>query len=241
MENDFTDAQVQQVSADAGQDTTQDQGTQEAAAEQQQDRVKNGIQTRIDELTRARHEAERRADEMTAMVARLSAQVAEQGRPVQHQEPGPELDPEQRKVLDAYFGPMMARMNAQMEQLGVVANMSRIHQEAPGEDPRVLSRAQQLLPAMLKAGWTPKDAVVYARGELYEQLAQGGGQVTPRAPNGRFVPPMQTQNGTPPQLTGPGPQALPANFDRLPPDKQIEILEKRGVHNQPLFNGDQDY
>lgn len=240
MEVDDTNAQVQETQADPGQDTTQTQ-----ADEASQDRQQTGFQARIDELTRERREQERMNRELTATVARLTQQMAEvQGSYAQRETtPAVEIDPEQKKVFDAYFGPMMHEIRAKLDQATQVAHMGRLHQEAPGEDPRVLARAQELLPAVLKAGWAPSDALDFARGELVRKGVLQPSATQGRDDRGRYTGPnMITSNGQPPNtMQGAGPSPLPANFDRLPPDKQIEILEKRGVHNQPIFHGETDY
>ena len=222
--NDDTNAQVTE---DAATDNSAQQEPQ--SVEQPQDQ-NAGFQARVDELTKARREAERQNAELVATVARLSAQVAERSAPAPVAMP--DIDPDTKKLLDAYVGPQMQAMRAELEQARMAAMAGRLYQSAAGEDPRVLQRAQELLPAVLKAGWTPEDAVTFARGELGVAPPSG---TRGRDGQGRFAPQVMTASGAPPPMAQRS-NGLPPNFDRLPPDKQLEILEKRGVADAPLFN-----
>ena len=234
-END-TNAQVQDTQPDTGNPVDQQQ-TPEAPKENQH----QGYQARIDELTRARHEMARQNAELTATVARLAAQVAETGRQAPQGPQLPELDPEQKQVLDAYFQNHVAPLRQELEQARMAAFAGQLYQASPGEDPRVLQRAQELLPAVLKAGWAASDALNFARGEIYAQ--ERGGQVQARDERGRFNSQghVMTASGAPPPPQQRGAAPLPPNFDSLPPDKQLEILEKRGVQNAPLFPDSGDW
>lgn len=198
-----------------------------------------GFQRRIDELTAERRAAERQRDEMVAANTRLAQQMAEfQAMQLETQRQAaapqmPDIDPEQRKVLDAYYGAKERELRNLLAQANATAEQTRFDMLASGEDPAVAARARELLPAVRAKGLPIEDAFNFAAGELARQ-ARGGGAPAPQPRNAGGQYTTLTQTGAPPPIRTPGAAPLPPNFERLPLQKQLEILEKRGVGDLPL-------
>jgi hypothetical protein len=234
------DAQVETPEVDSADDQQQaDGGAAEAPSYK-------GFKARVDELTKDKHErireieaARQREAELVATIARLSeSRPAPQYAP-EPRAPMPELDPDVKRAVDARIEAMVeARIAGIEKQYAGAANLaqaSRFEQLAAGEDPRVVAKARELLPACTKAGWPLEHVFDFALGQV-AKADRAGGQTQPRAQNGQFAgPQVMTQNGTPPAIAQrSGPPPLPANFDSLPIKKRLEILEKRGAGDKVL-------
>jgi hypothetical protein len=201
-----------------------------------------GFQKRINELTRARHEAERRAEaiasEKDAQINQLIASIAAGQRPAApEQVPQFDFDPEEKKKFDAYHAlkvdPVLKELREQNALLRSQVGQNQFSQFAAGEDPRVVQRAQWLLKnsnygKLVQQGVaTPEDVLTFARGEVAKTDAQKNAQS--RNALGQFNASAETT------LTGqssaaPKPPAsndLPKDFETLSPNRQAEILEKR--------------
>lgn len=195
----------------------------------------SGFQARISELTAHRREAERRAEEYAAKLAERDQQIAELVRSVtSRQQPEPEpdlnLDPEQKRILDVYMSRATKPLQQHIEQLTTQLGMQRAQSAAEQltGDPEIANRAAQLMVGWQKqgyTGWTPEDAVVYAAGQaaLNERKKAGQARNARSAFNSEpAVIPGHSQTVTPNPTS-----ALPPNFDDLPVEKQLEILERR--------------
>ena len=226
---------------EAGQDTPGEQSTEQ---ESSNPAVPTGFQARINELTAARREAERRVSEQEKQIAELvrlaSANV--QRAPVEPKLPELEIDPDQQKILDAYraryVNPEIEGLKQTIKNLTAQFGSARAQEAAETMvgDPEVAQRASQLIQGWQQAGlqgWTAEDAVKYAAGEKAiadlnrTRQAKGARQQF----NGQGTPVVTGHStGQPPNPVG----TLPANFDSLPVEKQLEILEKRGVHGKAI-------
>lgn len=234
-----------------------------------QPQTPNPVQQRIDELTGQFRETQRQLVEQQNLNQRMMADMlARQNAPVAPTAPSvptlqiPEgMDPTMAAFLkaqnDAWAG-QFAAMQKQTQEL--VANTARqsamstaqlaFQQAVVGEDPRVAQRAATLLNAWQSdprfQGWTPKDAIIYARGELgvpapgamqpggrpLQQVFQQGGQTfNPFTPGG--APPPNTT-----QEQGPGERLPDVVLDRMHPKARAEYEESRmakwGKEGQPI-------
>lgn len=217
-----------------GQQTPAENGDTSNAGENQQAKQFEGFEKRINELTARFRGAEeviaQKDAQLSEMVRTMSEMAMRQQQPVQA-EPPVEIDPEERRKLEAILTPYQRRMEqmmANLEQQVAVREVQTVASQY-GDD-RLQNRAVQLMESWRKqgfSGWQPRDAVRYAAGELYEaeklKAAQGQGeqqrfnQLSNNVITGQSAPPAPiASNG-----------ALPANFDSLPNDKQLEILERR--------------
>lgn len=207
-----------------------DQQAQGAPATQQFE----GIQKRIDELTakfRGEQEANQHLLAQNQELMRTIAQIAEKNIAATYEAaPQVEVDPEDRRKVEAVFTPYMRKLESMVQQLSSQVASSQVASVAQGEDPRVVQRAQELMRGWRSAGkqgWEPQDAVIYARGEVATLDATKAAKA--RDERGRFAgqaPPLQG-TGAPPPITQPQTGALPANFDSLDIDRQLDLLEKR--------------
>lgn len=168
----------------------------------------NGIQARIDELTREKYEARRAAEAMQQQNAELmnnyarllANQVEARHAPA---EPEVEIDPATKKLLDQYLGPKFQHQEQTIRALQKQLAQTEYQQVASKFDPLVQARAADLLrdwESRGMAGWTHKDALIYAQGELGSQI--------PRDTKGRFAAP---QVGKQPETLTRAPAAAPVS------------------------------
>ncbi len=210
-------------------------GSQSEGSEVESQGSGGGVQSRINELTFARREAERREADLAKRLVAQDQQIAElvrsvtsrQQQPVEQQLP--EMDPEQKRVLDAYFSRTVGPLQAEIESL-------RAHSVASQfiGDTDIANRAADLIVAWQrdgKTGWTPEDAVKFAAGEkVFADKSKGKAA---RDEKGRFNTMSQGVQGHSQQPSAaPLDGARPSDFDNWSSDKQLEYFEKRNVHGK---------
>jgi len=218
-----------------GQQTPADNGDNSSAGEGQQAQQQfAGFEKRINELTakfRGAEESIAQKDaQLSEMVRTVSELAMRQQAPVAA-EPPVEIDPEERRRLEAILTPYQKRMEQMMANLESQVAVREVQTVAAQfGDERLQSRALQLMDAWKKqgfTGWQPRDAVRYAAGELYEadKLKSASGQNEQQRFNQLGNNMLTGQSAPPASIASNG--ALPTNFDSLPNDKQLEILERR--------------
>lgn len=171
IENSNPSAQGQSPGSDTPSGTTPAQTPDQVVAN-----PFDGIQKRIDQLVAANHDKDRQLQEAMAMNQQilLSMSQRQNEAPVQVAPPV-DIDPEQKKILDAYFAPHMQAIKQQQAQIAAQSADGRMTQLVAGQDPRVAQRAHQIW-ADVKArgqhlnGFDPNQAVILAKGELMDQL-----------------------------------------------------------------------
>ncbi len=195
----------------------------------------SGIEARINELTAKFREAERALNERSNQVAERDAQIATllttlaAGRqePVQTQQV--DIDPDEQRKFDALMSPRMLQMQRQLERLEQELSASQFRQVATGVEPEVAKRAQELMGAWKRngySGWTPEDAVTYAQGELLRKqksVAQTANQQ--RQEFNTLSHGVTSQQNSPPPAQARSVK-IPKNIDQLPANKQAEIYEQ---------------
>lgn len=173
-ENEQPNAQGPSTGTD-GQAQTQTPAPQTAGAEQFA-----GFQKRIDELTAKSYEAERRHQAEMQELRSLNTQLlstfaAGQPQP-QVQQPQVEIDPEIKKQMEAYTAPLLQQQQRQMSQVVLQMGQQALEAVVQGQDPRVAQRTRALYAdavakgAHITHGFTPQQALTWARGELFDQL-----------------------------------------------------------------------
>ncbi len=200
------------------------------------------MQSRINELTFARREAERREADLAKRLQVQDQQIAElvrsvtarQQQPVEPQMP--DMDPDQKKVLDAYFNRTVGPLQAEIESLRAQNGRNQAHSVASQfiGDADIANRAADLIVAWQrdgKTGWTPEDAVKFAAGEkVFADKSKGRAA---RDEKGRFNTLSQGESGhSTVSNSAPPSGARPSDFENWSADKQLEYLEKRNVHGQ---------
>lgn len=203
-----------------------------ASAENQ---VSPGVQARFDELTKRVHEAERLAQEKGQEVQQLVASLAEvmaSNARAQHQpqEPEVEIDDTEMKKIQRVVGPMVQALGAKLDALAGSVGQRQWQEAASQEDPAVVALAQKRMAEWRKAGytgWREEDAITFAAGEIARKQRQEAmaSQRARSGMNGAAGHVLTHQSGHAQAV--PADNELPANFDALPPSKQLEILEKR--------------
>lgn len=198
------------------------------------DRVKFGMQKRIDVLTASKHEQAAKIEMLMQQVALLAER---NNAPVQQQaeDPYAELDPALAKALKFQQATFEKRFEEHQRKLDASVMASQMQQAGQQANlpPEVVARAQAVLTGSRERGvpLTPQDAMNWAIGEA----VQAGkwklpNQAPPRASNGQFAPVNQVYAGAPaPPSSASGVKPLPANFDSLDADEQLRLLEARGV------------
>lgn len=208
--------------------------------------VQAGIQKRFDELTAKHYAALAAKDEqintLVANVQALTQKVVAGETPVAPaapQDPFAGIDwtdpaqvqravvmqnqqTEQRLVgmFTKTFGSIQAQL-AGSEVQQVASSMGV-------QDPAIVARASERIRVWKSNGLdiSPKDALVFAAGE-----AALKGPPQPRDARGQFQTVMTPNTPAAPPVPKPK-QALPANFNSLPPDKQADILEAQLGDNE---------
>lgn len=207
----------------------------------QQDQVesqapaRSRYQERIDELTRARHEAERQAQAQAAALAEKDAQVARllemvaQRAPAVQAAPTIEVEPEVRQRVEAVVNPQVQALEQRLAQMTAKLEHQEFQTLAAKEDPRVMQQAQKLMADWKRggySGWEMKDALIYARGML--GVAETAQVTQSRNERGQFAASAQnvmaSQSAPPPPA--PTKAGLPADIDRRPLEEQLALYEK---------------
>lgn len=205
-----------------------------------------GIEKRIAELVAGQHEWQRRFEEERNQREQAQQMLAtvfqQQQAQFQQQRPDPyagiEVEPEERQKVEAVMNPFLQRMADQQRQMEAMLARQRARSYAErvvNNDPRVADLAERFVAEWSQkgyTGWAPEDATRYALGVLTEQERVKNAGQRP-APQNQPVapPPLLTQNAPPPV---PEYRARrPANFDQLPAEKQMAILEQE-VGDLPL-------
>lgn len=200
-----------------------------------------GIQARIDELTARAKQAETQNAELVQRMMEMSTQALQAKAPVQapvdplaqHREA---LDPRLIEVLEAQKLQFERQLQARTDQLEIAMGKNQIHEQAramPGLKPEVINKAVQLYEQSRANGMRPRpeEALFHVLGLEYAQQMR---QVAPVAgiPQTAFNSYQPVQPHVQP---APTPSfSLPANFDNLPLDQQLLLLEKAGVGDKPI-------
>lgn len=211
------------------------------AAPQVQANPNEGIEKRIGELTAARRLAEERAAAQEAQIAELIRALTETRNVPQApapQEPQlPDLDPELKTGIEAIASHKVRSLEEKINQLMQLQRQQELQQvmsRAP--DPEVSKEAQRLYQSWQRAGYSgfvAEDALIYAMGQRALQERKASAQA--RDEKGRFNSMSQSvmTGQSAPQSMQPQ-QGLPRNFEQLPLDKQIELMEQQ-LGDKPLF------
>lgn len=198
----------------------------------------DGFQRRIDQLVgskkqteeqlaQERAQAQAKESEYLRVIAQLSAQVPQA---IRDAEPQVEVDPEERKRIEAVFGPRLKAMESYLAQVEAQTAVQQVRQQAQAQygDPAIADEAAKLIATWKQkgfTGWTPDDALIYAAGR--KAVADQMLKAKSRDARGRFNSTADqplTGNAAPP---APPSLAYPADFERRPLADQIKIIEKR--------------
>jgi hypothetical protein len=218
----------------------------ETVSQPQQSEGSEGIQKRIDELTRRFYEADAKAQLLQQQLAEREAQFATRQVSPQPQvdeidaalagieQVSPEVSQAVKQALKSFQSKTeatVAQLRAKFEAQADVAQVGTVASQFGIQDPAITRRAQELIASWRVAGLPIKadDALRFALGEAALQPKQ------PRQTDGRYAPidPVMTSSGAPPPPRT-GPKPLPSNFNSLSPEEQIKLLEARGVGDQLL-------
>jgi len=153
----------QQPTAEVSEPTNQGQAPQALPAD-----VLNGFQARINEVTQQvyslREVNQQKDAQISELLAALAAGRQSQSEPV-------EVDPEQRRAVEAVVSPLQK----QLQEMQNMLLQSQLQQVTAGLDPEVATLANQLMAnwrSSGKQGWVPQDAVVYATGVVTTKRMQ---------------------------------------------------------------------
>ncbi len=210
-----------------------------------------GVQSRIDELTAARREAERKANELQSQMIAMQTQAlqamqrampapAPSPQDLELQEALAEMDPRQRRVfehlLDQRMGPLQSTVSAFREQ-AALAEMQAERNKYSTETQQLADRLMQNWKANGNTGWLPKDALVHAAGMV---LSNGGDprastqQSKPRSAVAAVLPGASAPSAG----IGASPRGDPAYTDMDSPEynpgKASAYFEKK-LGDKPLF------
>lgn len=229
--------------------------TQEIAIPNTQDAVANAEnlvpQSRVDELTAKRYEAEKRAADMERQVMELNMKLAEQAANTSaqllqiQQTQKPVVDPfatlrqnnpelaealdAQRKMIEQQQAQQYQQLAAHTKSLELKLAMTRV----PNATPEIAAKAEQYLQRWTAAGVpvNAEDALKFTLGELALAGKLPGAQPAqppPPAPQ-TYAPHNPVLTGanpyTPPTTSQAGGPKLPANFDRMSPEQQDAIMD----------------
>jgi hypothetical protein len=204
-----------------------------------QDDFKAGIQKRIDELTAKSHEAQRQNEQLMQMLQQKDAQITElaatlmtRGAPAQEDDAS--LDPTIARALEKTVGKFLTPLQQQMAQYGQMMQKIEFQQMTSQYEPQVVQQAEKLMQQWKRegrSGWAMPDALIMASYQLGIPPKAQASQT--RAPNGQFTSTVLDSHAAAPQRTTQA-RKRPANFDSLPPEKQLEILEAEGVGDLTL-------
>ncbi len=184
-------------------------------------------------------------------IQELLGAVARGVQPVQQAPDFSQADPEQARMMQHFLEPLKQQQTQMQREFqnamaGLRAQQGVFQVQALAQNlpPEVQQRAAQLLqgwaqnPAMAAIA-KPQDAVNFALGEYYSANPKAAAAVLAQQERGQFSNPggqgimAQSAPVNAPVQQGGGRKSLPTNFDQLPEDQQIAILEAR-AGNQPL-------
>lgn len=210
-----------------------------------------GVQSRIDELTAARREAERKANELQSQMIAMQAQTlqamqrampapAPSPQDLELQEALAEMDPRQRRVfehmLEQRVGPLQNTVAAFREQAALAEMQAERNKYSP-ETQQLADRLMANWKANGNTGWLPKDALVHAAGMVF---SNGG---DPRAsavqPKRRSATAAVLPAASAPSADiGASPRGDPAYTDmdspEYNPSKASAYFEKK-LEGKPIF------
>lgn len=154
------------------------QGTQPeqnpAAVENQQ---ASGVQQRIDELTREKHEAQRRAEELSQQYMTLLNDLATKSIQPQSAQPQVEIDPTLKAQMEAVMAPFQAQLNRTLAQIQQAQALTNARSLAGSLPEPVAQEMQKVVSDYAKQGYRVDDEVAldiaYGRVARKQQTAQG--------------------------------------------------------------------
>lgn len=199
-----------------------------------------GIQHRIDQLTARYHEAERRNAELQGRFEaqqQMMLQQMQQAQQPQPRDPFEHLPEDYRDAARAAAQAAERQAAARIQQLeqryGQQLAAMQLQNAIQGQPPQVAQMAQQLYANWQRAGhtgWTPQDAVIYARGQLGIPAQQAAVPTPPPDPFGGSFTHLP-QSAPPPPPARPGaPNAAP------PPDIESDPVAAAAYYEQKLGN-----
>jgi hypothetical protein len=229
-----TSTTVQQTDAEnpgqGSEDVSNDQQTQE----QQQNLIP---QSRFNEQTKARRDAERERDLVMQQNRELMAQLAQvvtQRSAPQPQEP--EFDPDERKKLEYFLTPLQRELAAMRGQLAAQSAESEVRRAARSDTPpEVLEHATRLVADWRRQGANggPQEALRYAYGDyLLRQTDEAAEVRVQRQQFNRSAAGVQSGGAAPMRKSGPK-QLSEAEIERLSPEGQAEYYSTR-LGDEPL-------
>ena len=213
--------------------------------------VSRGVQSRIDELTAARREAERKAEDLQTQVIALQAQTlqtlqraipppAPSPQDLELQEALAEMDPRQRRVfehmLEQRVAPLQSTLSAFREQAALAEMQAERNKYSP-ETQQLADRLMQSWKANGNTGWLPKDALVHAAGMI---LSNGGDpratvqQPKPRSAVAAVLPTASVPNAG----IGAVPRGDPAYTDMDSPEynhSKASAYFAKKLEGKPIF------
>lgn len=207
------------------------QGPQDGAAvpsneanPQPQGGTNEGIERRIGQLTAARYDAERRAAELQGRYEALQQVVMQQSQQPAPQpaDPWANLPEEHREVARAVVPQLNQQWERRMQQMDARYRQElgalQLQAAVATQPPQVQQLASQLYQDWQRTGrtgWTPQDAVIYARGHLGIPSQQ---PAAPQPPADPFATPTYRPlpNSTPP------PPAAARGAPQQPPDMESD-------------------
>jgi hypothetical protein len=134
-----------------------------------------GFQARVNELTAEKHAFRRELDDLRNTNQQMMLALAQRNQEPQVQLPQVEIDPERKKEMDAYLQPLLQQQAAQHARQIAQLTQAQLPGLLQGQDPRVSARAQEIWNHAQASGdhlrgFTPQQALVYAKGELADAL-----------------------------------------------------------------------
>lgn len=222
---------------DNGNPTAQGQSAGTESQNNEGQNVSPGVQARIDELTARLRETERQAKEKDdQLMAALQAMAVAQPVYQAPQAPPVEIDPEEKRRLDAILGPQLAALEAQNKRVEAMLSQFQFQQAAQSAPSEVQAEAQKLLGAWKsqgKTGWVPEDALLVAEAIVARKKGQSASGATQQRQEFN-----QQQQAISQQPVGGAPapsirRGVPADIDKRPLAEQIAILSKE-IGDLPL-------
>lgn len=221
-------------------------GTEGADQTSEADRVRFGMQKRIDALTASKHQQaaqiEMLQQQLTQQMAALTERMGAMAAQPQQEDPFQELDPTLAKALKyqaAHFEKKISEQQRMLETALASTQVAQIAQQV-NLPPEIAERARAVLEGSRAKGLplNAQDAADWAMGEAIRTgkwKPQAPTQQPPRAANGQYAPVNSVISSAPASGDGTSRmKPLPANFDSLSPDDQIRVLQARGADNIPL-------
>lgn len=191
-----------------------------------------GAEARIGELTAKFREQERINEELRQQNAQFQQLMLQQAAQAFKQpEPQVEVDPDQRKQVEAVISPQLRQLQAQLAQMRTAQTALNIQQVAAyrGIPPQIAQEAIKIH-AQLSAAGVPlneEDALRFAAGNAYlTQLPQQRATQQQRAAMNDAA--SRAGGGNPaPQLAPNGaPEPYPADFSNWGPSQQLAWMRK---------------